>query len=217
MLNVEVAQLQRTPIFQGVSAAIIRRFLQESPHAIRYYARNEYIAMQGDVCNRVYLLYAGTVQAQMIGDDGKKVIIEELEQPCILAPAFLFATENRFPVTIEATKDEVIVLIINRDRFVRLMQSEPQVMQNFIRIISDRSILLADKVNAFALQSMRVRLANYLYHHDQPATLQYIAEYLGVARPSLSRVVAQLVDEGYLKQENRKLVVPQREKLKEIV
>jgi CRP-like cAMP-binding protein len=217
MYNIEIAQLQRTPIFQGVSAAVIHRFLEMTSHAIRSYTKGEFIAMQGDECNRIHLLYKGKVEAQMIGEDGKKLIVEELEASCILAPAFLFATQNHFPVTIETKTEETIVLVINRGRFVRLMQSEPQIMQNFIRIISDRSILLADKVNAFALQSMRVRLANYLYHHQQPATLQYIAEYLGVARPSLSRVVAQLVNEGYLKQENRKLIVPDREKLKAIV
>jgi len=217
MNTIELAQLQRSPVFQGVSAPVIQQFLDEYPYAVRSYDKRDFIVFQGDVCDRVYILYSGSIQAQMIGSDGKKLVVEELSTPCILAPAFVYATENKFPVTLEVLAPDTLVLVIDRDPFWRLMQRQPQVMRNFIRVVSDRTITLANKVNSFALQTLRVRLAHYFYHHKEPASLRYIAEYLGVARPSLSRVLAQLIEEGYIEQEKRTIHVPNRERLKEII
>ena len=217
MKTIEIAQLQRTPVFEGVAASVIEKFLAETPQALRSYAKGDFIAIEGDVCSRVYLLYDGSVIAHMTGNDGKKLIIEEIKEPCILASAFMFASDNRFPVTAEVSSDEATVLVFGRDVFVKLMQSHTQVLNNFIRAISDRSLLLSQRLKASALQSLRVRLAHFLYeHHMELPTQQLLSERLGVARPSLSRVVAQLADEGYIEQKHRKIYVMDVERLKKL-
>lgn len=217
MKIIEIAQLQRTPAFEGVAASVIEKFLAETPQAKRSYSKGDFIAIEGDVCSRVYLLYSGHVIAHMTGNDGKKLIVEEIKEPCILASGFMFASDNRFPVTAEVSSNEAIVLVFSREKFIKLMQSHAQVLNNFIRAISDRSLLLAQRLKASALQSLRVRLAHFLYeHHKELPTLQLLSERLGVARPSLSRVVSQLVEEGYIVQENRKIHVRDVEKLQKL-
>ncbi len=142
----------------------------------------------------------------MVNEEGKQVTIEEIEAPRLLAPAFIFATDNRFPVNI-TTLTNCEVLVLNRTDFVDLMHREKIVMQNFLRIISDRSIFLSRKLNAFALQDLKTRLLAYLREHENPRSRQEIADILGVARPSLARVLSELADEGYLRIEKRKITV----------
>ena len=142
----------------------------------------------------------------MVNEEGKQVTIEEIEAPRLLAPAFIFATDNRFPVNI-TTLTNCEVLVLNRTDFVDLMHREKIVMQNFLRIISDRSIFLSRKLNAFALQDLKTRLLAYLREHENPRSRQEIADILGVARPSLARVLSELADEGYLWIEKRKITV----------
>lgn len=60
------------------------------------------------------------------------------------------------------------MLVLNRTDFVDLMHREKIVMQNFLRIISDRSIFLSRKLNAFALQDLKTRLLAYLREHENP-------------------------------------------------
>jgi len=193
MKTIEIAQLQRTPVFEGVAASVIEKFLAETPQALRSYAKGDFIAIEGDVCSRVYLLYDGSVIAHMTGNDGKKLIIEEIKEPCILASAFMFASDNRFPVTAEVSSDEATVLVFGRDVFVKLMQSHTQVLNNFIRAISDRSLLLSQRLKASALQSLRVRLAHFLYEHHM-----------------------ELPTEGYIEQKHRKIYVMDVERLKKL-
>ena len=168
--------------------------------------------MQGDPCRSVYLLYSGEIRTTMSGPDGKQVTIEDLEAPVLLAPAFVFATNNRFPVDVTAlTSCEV--LLINKENFVELMQREPIVMQNFLRIISDRSYQLSQKISSFALHGLKSRVVAYLCQQGSISNQQEVSERLGVARPSLSRVLAELAAEGCVTFEKRKVVINNRDAL----
>ena len=199
-------KLAEAPVFRGLSERFLGNFIGRTPNALREFGIGDFIALQGTACQSLYLLYSGRVRTNMVNEEGKQVTIEEIEAPRLLAPAFIFATDNRFPVNITAlTNCEVLVL--NRTDFVDLMHREKVVMQNFLRIISDRSIFLSRKLNAFALQDLKTRLLAYLHEHENPRSRQEIADILGVARPSLARVLSELADEGYLRIEKRKITV----------
>ena len=199
-------KLAEAPVFRGLSERVLENFIGRTPNALREFGIGDFIALQGTVCQSLYLLYSGRVRTNMVNEEGKQVTIEEIEAPRLLAPAFIFATDNRFPVNI-TTLTNCEVLVLNRTDFVDLMHREKIVMQNFLRIISDRSIFLSRKLNAFALQDLKTRLLAYLREHENPRSRQEIADILGVARPSLARVLSELADEGYLRIEKRKITV----------
>ena len=102
----------------------------------------------------------GNVRTQMENAEGKQLTIDRIKAPDILAPAFIYASENRFPVNVEAT-EPCEVLVMDRKRFENFMHAQPAVMRNFIAIISDRSLFLSRKLNEFALQSLKSRLDVY--------------------------------------------------------
>ena len=201
-------KLAEVPVFRGLSERFLENFIGRTPNALREFGIGDFIALQGTACQSLYLLYSGRVRTNMVNEEGKQVTIEEIEAPRLLAPAFIFATDNRFPVNI-TTLTNCEVLVLNRTDFVDLMHREKIVMQNFLRIISDRSIFLSRKLNAFALQDLKTRLLAYLREHENPRSRQEIADILGVARPSLARVLSELADEGYLRIEKRKITVVQ--------
>ena len=199
-------KLAEAPVFRGLSERFLENFIGRTPNALREFGIGDFIALQGTACQSLYLLYSGRVRTNMVNEEGTQVTIEEIEAPRLLAPAFIFATDNRFPVNI-TTLTNCEVLVLNRTDFVDLMHREKIVMQNFLRIISDRSIFLSRKLNAFALQDLKTRLLAYLREHENPRSRQEIADILGVARPSLARVLSELADEGYLRIEKRKITV----------
>ena len=201
-------KLAEAPVFRGLPERFLENFIGRTPNALREFGIGDFIALHGTVCQSLYLLYSGRVRTNMVNEEGKQVTIEEIEAPRLLAPAFIFATDNRFPVNI-TTLTNCEVLVLNRTDFVDLMHREKIVMQNFLRIISDRSIFLSRKLNAFALQDLKTRLLAYLREHENPRSRQEIADILGVARPSLARVLSELADEGYLRIEKRKITVVQ--------
>ena len=143
--------LLQMPLFRGITEETLLKFVLLHQHTLKSYKPGEFIAMQGDIYRSLYILCNGTVRTQMVSAEGKQLTIETLRAPKLLAPAFIFASENRFPVNIE-TLETSEVLILNKDAFLEFMHQYPVIMQNFLKLISDRSLFLSKKLNEFALQ-----------------------------------------------------------------
>ena len=173
----------------------IDRLLQQSANRIRTYHEGDLIALPGDPCRSLRLLCSGSVSARMTHDEGKEIVIETLHAPEILAPAFLYGSENRFPVTLIAATD-CRVWFISREVFLEMMEADRTVLRRFLENISDRSVFLSRKLNEFALQSLPTRILSYLKTHGSIQNIQEVAFIMGVARPSLSRALSLLLEQG---------------------
>lgn len=193
-------------LFEGCEAEALHQLLREAPNSLRTYKEGEYIARQGDACRSLFILMKGNVKTQMENAEGKQLTIDWIKAPDILAPAFIYASENRFPVNVEAT-ELCEVLVMDRTRFEAFMHAQPAVMRNFIAIISDRSLFLSRKLNEFALQSLKSRLLNYLQMHGGIHNQQEVAFILGVARPSLARTLSELIAEGKITMTGKQVVL----------
>lgn len=90
---------------------------------------------------------------------------------------------------------------------------EPVVLENFLRILSDRSHILSRKPGSLVLLKLKNRIAAYLLEHQEIRNQQEVADYLGVARPSLARVLAELAQEGSVLFENRRVTIADQAKL----
>ena len=133
----------------------------------------------------------------MIGLEGREVTIERIEAPKILAPAFLFGSNNHFPVDV-VTTTSCIVWHIDKEGFFCFMQQNPSVLRTFLQLISDRSQFLSQQVRMFAVESLRTRIISYIIENKYLKNIQKSALILGVARPSLSRIISEMVEEGIL-------------------
>ena len=195
-------------LFAGLRDDALDRFLNTARVSSHTYPAGCLIFLQGTECDALHLLLKGSAKATMNNTEGKKIIIEQIQAPCILAPAALFASNSN---------ETCVIAFIQKSDFADLMQRESSVMQAFIRILADKSIFLSQKVNGFALQNLRGRLASYLLNHEHIGTQQEIADYLGVARPSMARVLSEFVEKGYVSMEGRRIVVSDRHGLLSLV
>lgn|SRR5574344_138506 len=192
----------KAPFFSGMTEEEVLPFLLSPSNGRRHYPPESFIALQGDECRSMYLLTEGQVRTQMVNDEGKQLTIEVLEAPLMLAPAFVFGNDNRFPVNVEAIK-ECEVILINKQAFLDFLHQYPVAMLNFIKLISRRSQLLSARLNQFALQSLKSRLMNYIRMHHRIESQQQVAQILGVARPSLARAISELVSEGSIEMDGK--------------
>jgi len=215
--SLEIEVLRKMPLFKGISDKTITEILESSPHVIRFYKKGDFIATEKGICKSLLALYEGIVQGYMTSNDGKKVVVENIVAPILAAPNFLFATKNYFPITAEVISDSAKVVIINRDSFLDLMMKNKLLLNNYLNVLSDKSILLFSKLSDSSLKSLSGRLAKYLYqHHDNIGTQQQIADLLGATRPSIGRVIKKFADEDYIEITNHKINIINREKLKEL-
>lgn len=195
------------PLFSGADKDILNNFLLNAPHKISSFRKGDIVVMQDSPCRSLMLLCQGSLSARMTNSEGKEVTIEILHAPEILAPAFLYASENKFPVTLQAEED-IKIWSLSKDEFLRMMETDTRVLRNFLRNISDRSLFLSRKLNEFALQSLSTRIIGYLKRNEVINNVQDVAFIMGVARPSLSRTLSSMVDQGLLQKTSDGYVLP---------
>ncbi len=202
----EIHVLLKMQPFQGITEYELLPLILAPEHTYRLYKPSDFIAMQGEIYRSLFILCNGSVRTQMVNAEGKQLTIETLKAPQLLAPAFVFSSENRFPVNIEA-KEPCEILVVNKTVFLEFMHQHPIVMHNFLQLLSDRTLFLSKKLNAFALQSLKSRILNYLRMHGSILNQQEVAQILGVARPSLARALSELANENCIRMEGKEIQI----------
>lgn len=195
-----LTELLKISLFKGMNEIDVVEFLYGASNNLKRYNVGDSVVRQGDLCSGVYILVSGRVKCSMSGDNGKEITVDEMTAPCILASAFIFATENRFPVNVEALVP-CELYVIDKARFLEFMHKHPIMLENFLRDISDRGVFLSKKVNEFALQNLKTRILAYLEKNQDIHNQRELAQRLGVTRPSLARALSELIAESKIKKE----------------
>ena len=200
-----IKELQQFELFSSCSETVLEELLS-LPYRRKEYKTGDRVVRVGDTCDWLMLLAKGEGESRMGAQSGKEVVIEKMQAPMILAPAFLFAKNHTIPVEVSMMTDGV-VWYIHREAFFKFMTMHPEVLKQFLEVLSDRSRFLSGKVRSFAVKSLRDRVLDYIRQHGSITNVAEAAEMLGVARPSLSRLLAYLQDEGLLERTEKGIVI----------
>ena len=194
-------ELKRIKLFAGCSDEALERLLK-SPCRRQEYPAGRRMLNAGDPCRALMVLVEGQAEARMTGEEGREVLVDHLKAPMLLAPAFLFATPNIVPVEVNAMTD-CVVWHINREAFLGFMQHEPTVLRAFLEVLSQRGHFLSGKMRTFAVNGLRNRILEYLDANGSITSVAAAAEQLGATRPSLSRVLSEMVSEGLITKDGK--------------
>lgn len=203
MLNYEL--LSKSPVFRGLDAGTTKRLLDEVNFRIRKYTPGSVIAISGDEINSLQIVVSGLVKGEMVDYSGRTLKIEDIGAPRALAPAFLFGSSNRYPVNVTAVT-EAEILTIDKHDFVRMLRSDERLLTNYLDTISNRSQFLSDKLRFITFKTIKGKLANYILEKAGQnlksirfgRSQQELADFFGVARPSLSRALKEMEEEGII-------------------
>lgn len=192
------SEFLNSPLFRNGDRALASALFEKRPARHCRFAQGDTIARQGSPCHALILLHRGSVHARMTNEEGRELILDTLTAPDVLASAFIFATQQLFPVSIIANTD-CDVWTIDRATLHALLEGDAVILRNFLTILSDHSLFLSRRVHQFALQTLSSRLIDYLATNPPIRNLRKTAEILGVTRPSLSRAIARLVRQGVVR------------------
>ena len=137
--------LRSLSLFEHASDEAIDELIHLSSTRLRSYEAGDIVARQGAEVHALLILTTGIVRAQMMGAEGKRLTIDTLEAPNVLASAFVYSSEHRFPVAIEVTEPATI-LHLDKEQFLGFMSRHPSVMRAYLEMISDRCNFLSNKI-----------------------------------------------------------------------
>ena len=203
-----IKTLKETVVFNNIDEETIKNILEKTRYEIKNYSPNESIAFRGDEVKGLYIILKGTLITEMLTEEGNVIKIEELVPSDVIASAFIFGKKNSFPVDL-AAKDEAEILYVERKEFLKLLFSQEKILENFLNEISNKTQLLTSKIwNNFNNKTIKKKFCDYVKKNQKNnlfsiQNLGALAEFFGVERPSLSRVLSDLVKDEKLERIGR--------------
>jgi CRP-like cAMP-binding protein len=212
--------LSGCPLFKGLTSTEIETIFSVTPYRTKKFQAGSIIAQSGEVVNYLMLVTTGTVKGEMVDYSGKLIKIEDIPAPGALAPAFVFGNKNKYPVNIIAVSDSEI-LVIEKGEFLRLLMKNDKVLINFLDMISNRSQFLSEKIKFLNFKTIKSKLAQYILklagndklYVKMDKTQNDLADYFGVARPSVARAINDLEENSLIKADGKTIRILDREGL----
>jgi CRP-like cAMP-binding protein len=216
--------LCQSPVFRGISPEELAEIFKQIHFQVKNYSKNEMIVASGEMCDRLLIIQQGSVKAEMTDYSGKTIKIEDMSAPWPLATAFLFGKENRFPVTVSATT-EVEMVSIPKPEFVKLLQLNALILNNYLNTISTRAQFLSQKLKFLSFKTIKQKIAHYLLEKagDRLQTVEIqqsqgqLAEMFGVTRPSLARTLGEMCAEELIETDRRYIKILDKSRMNQLL
>lgn len=202
--------LKKSLLFKGMKSEEIDEYLKFARASVKNYKRGESIFMAGDYATELYILLSGEVAVENITLSGKKTIVNVFDKPgTVFAEVYLYIDEPLHH-SASATKDSAL-LAIKKEYIVDQNHNYKVLIDNIISILANKAYYLNKKLMICTAKSIRHKIINYLLINDEgdfirlPFTKTAFAEFLSVPRPSLSRELSQMKDEGLIEERANKI------------
>lgn len=212
----------RCPLCSSIPDSEKEDFTNEVHYNIKSYKKDDWIIWQGEEFTALHILIEGEVRTVMVDEKGDFMHIENIKAPLPIASGFLFAGNNKSPVSVIAKKDARIICIPKENVFM-LMKRHDTFMLAILASISNKTQFLSEKIRLISLRTIKAKIAYYLLKESEgedvfqlKTSKHEIANLFGVSRQALSNVMKQLHEDNIINMERRKIKIVKRQTLKKM-
>ena len=209
-------QLQQLQIFHNLTEEELKKSLVCSQATVRKYKKNEYIFQQGDAPKKLYFVLEGEIELGSINLNGKVTRISRVTVGEEFGEVEMFLRQSAYSGYARAKK-EVSVLEVSQSFFggrcERNCVHHSKVVFNMLQLFAEKADKHNHQIEVLTSGNLRQRVAAYLLENSNPdyrVKLQMnredLAAYLNTTRPSLSRMLLTLQDEGIIRLVGRKVI-----------
>jgi len=207
--------LEKSTLFQGVEANVLRGYLEETPHHIQCYDKEETIFHLMDPALRIGIILEGRVEAQKSFPNGSQVNVSIRIPGEIIGPAAVFSKSQRYPCDIVALEPATLMMLRKED-LLSLMQKDVKILQNFTTEIASATYMLQQRLELLSYSGIAQKAAFWLLMQVRqtgktavqiPDSMSRWALIMNVSRPSLHREMKKLEEEGIIRYERKNIYV----------
>jgi CRP-like cAMP-binding protein len=185
----------------------------------RKFPRDAVIYEDGSIGDYMYIIEEGQVKVTKMSEDGREKILE------ILGPGDFhgeMALLDRAPRSASVkTTTPCVLLALSRLDFLGLLKQNHELTLELIRELARRLREADEQIRGLSFERVESRARRLLTrlakekapaHPDRmatsPITHQQLADLVGTSRETITRVVKELKDSGWLEQEGKRYLVP---------
>lgn len=194
--------LREIKIFKDLNDKDLELITSKTIFIEKNYSKGEYIFMAGDKSCDLYYLIKGKLNVYQIDSNGKRFIFQNFTKPTLFGEVYSYLGEP-FDFDSECATDCKILIIKD---FKKIF--EPPCPENFLRsyinFLSKKCLALSKKNQITSQASLRQKIGKYLLENEKDGKVKLsmkredLADYLSTTRPSLSRELSKMADDGFI-------------------
>lgn len=215
--------LSKSDLFQGVDKEDLDSIISKYA-SVKSFVKGEYIFSKGQEPEYMYILLDGALTVFSDDYNGKRELLASFKEEGVLfAEVYLYLRKKFYHFSAVADEDTK-VLAISRDFFKHMMDlGDPGriIIENYLNILSEKLYFFNQKIRILSAFSLRQKLARYLIENSmgqQNFDLEFnredLADYLATTRPSVSRELSKMEEEGLIEVNRSKVKILDLENLK---
>ena len=210
MMKKWLSLLQTMDLFAQIPEDGLQVMLECLRPEIEHYPRNSFIAIAGEPFRGIGIVLSGTVTVVKEDLAGNRNILSLLGPGEMFGEMAAFSGKGVWPAMVMAQTDTT-VFFLDPEKIIGNCEqqciSHRLLIINMLKIFSNKALLLNKKLEYLSIKSVREKIATFLLEqHAQtgqstfllPMNRNELADFLNITRPSLSREMCRLRDEGII-------------------
>ena len=212
-----VQSLRNVPLFADLTERELGMLADRA--LSREYQPGEMIFSEGDPCEGLYVVQAGSVKIFNTSASGREQVLHIEKAGNTLAELPVFDGGN-YPASTAAV-DRCTLLFISKKDFRSLCLERPEMSLKVLKVVSSRLRQLVAIIEELSFTTVRNRLASWLLQqarskgHTTARGVEFslsinnqeLAFQIGTVRELVSRNLSHFQSEGMLKVEGRKVII----------
>ncbi|NLY19871.1 MAG: Crp/Fnr family transcriptional regulator [Tissierellia bacterium] len=207
-------------LFRGLSDSEVDEFLKSSESYSIELEKGESVFLQGDVPEYLFILEKGSVVVENTSISGKRSIVNKFStEGTVFGEVYLYLNEDGYDYGCTANETSKIKYIPKK---ALTFDSESdnlkiRIINNMLYILSSKALYLNQKLLIASSFSIREKLAKYFIKQageaesiELPFTREELADFLGATRPSISRELMNMHNEGLIEVKNKTVKINSR-------
>lgn len=217
----------QSDLFHEITQPQADKMLTCSKAIYKKYKTGEVIFGQNDKPKNIYLLLKGQVIITKYFPSGKRDILFHVKEKEVFGEIFLLAKEEYYWYDALAVKDcEVLILPYGfiYGMCANVCDHHKQIIKNLLDIQAKNNLQMSKKLHILTSATLKQKLILWMLDEKNDKnevymdmTREELADYLGVARPSLSRTLKELQDEGMIKNGRKTIKLLDLDRIEEIL
>lgn len=217
--------LRKSILFKNFDDEEIQEFLDKSGTSTKIYKKNEIIFDMEDEPKYIYILLDGSISINKDSFSGKRILVTKIDDiGDIFAEVYLFLNKNQYDFYTMSMSNKTKILRIPKNSFDMNSNSKynHKLINNMLMILSQKAYNLTQKLQILSSGGIRQKIAQILLKSVDknnkvtlPLNREELADYLNIARPSLSRELANMQNDGIIEVDGKNIKILDFEKLEQ--
>ncbi len=216
--------MHKVPIFSSLNNEELTKIASLTQH--KEYHKGEALFVEGALVTSLIIINEGSAKAFRYTPEGREQILYIFAEGDFLGEQNLLSNQKA-SYTVEALAN-IKICLLAKTEFQKLLQDYPNIAVKIIAELGSRMSRLENSLQSIGVRSIDARICSLLLDFSLkygkvvpegillrlPLSREGMANYLGIARETVSRKLGQLENEGLIRAvSNKALLILERDKL----